>query len=207
MTLTSAREPIVSNYKISFRTQTPLRLAVRKLEIDGRCICEEDEDDGPEAKRTAGSCICSVKLLHNFAVVQTCRHVYTLNDSGFVNITKIRHLSDVEAAVTVLRQLVHLPQTDCYSICVDNVTASGAFGRPIPLHKLSSHVATHAACKVVKLGYRPNYFSGASVRYHGGGGTIILFTTGAFTIVGAKSDEQVWHIYRQTQRLLLSLLS
>jgi TATA-box binding protein (TBP) (component of TFIID and TFIIIB) len=187
-----AKEPTISNYKVSFRTDTPLRKAVRELLV-GDCTCCANVWQQPD-----GSCVCSVKLLHNFAVVRTCRHVYTLNDSGFVNITKLVHLSDVGEAVNIICKLVKLPERNNYAVTVDNVTASGAFGCPIPLHKLSQHLTAN----VEKLAYRPNYFSGASVKYHGGGGTIILFTTGAFTIVGAKSEQQVWHLYQQTQTLL-----
>lgn len=204
-----AKEPVISNFKVSFRTDTPLRLAVRALTVtDCRGCYEEIFDANNNAvSRACGSCVRSVRLLHNFAVVKTCRHVYTLNDSGFVNITKLRVRSDVDEAVEALCWLKLLPHpSEQYVPKVDNVTASGAFGYTVPLHLLSLHVR-FSGIDVAKLTYRPNYFSGATLKYHGSGATIIVFATGSFTIVGAKSEEQVWSVYRQTQRLLLPLLS
>ena len=210
------KDPVISNYKISFHTHKPLRSIISKLleEIDKR---EKTftVSLGPISAETRPSptddssenTVKSVKLLHNFAVVRTDRYVYTLNDSGFVNITKLRTLADADEAVRELREFAHLPATEVYNFKIDNVTASGRLGySKIPLHKLAAFVTTNACFQVAKCTYRPNYFSGASLKYHGGGGTAILFTTGAFTIVGAKCESQVSHVYKHTQRLVVSLL-
>jgi TATA-box binding protein (TBP) (component of TFIID and TFIIIB) len=177
-----ASEPKISNYKISFHTGKPLQSAISKL-VAG----------------TNG--VLSVKELHNFAVVRTQCFVYTLNFSGFVNITKLRSSSQIHQAIAKLHKLIHLPAR-CYDYAIDNITASGAFGHYIPLHKLIQVITQPFPAR---LTYRPNYFSGASLKYDGGG-TIILFTTGTYIIVGARCRAKIQHIYKETLKILMSML-
>jgi TATA-box binding protein (TBP) (component of TFIID and TFIIIB) len=181
----SSSGAVISNYKISFHARKPLRSVLSEL---------RGGTDG----------INSIVLHHNFAVIRTDRFVYTPNFSGFVNITKLKRLSDAQAAIDFIRDLLRLPTGSGSEYKVDNITASGTFGHRVPLHKIRQFLREHpgypASCS-----YGANYFSGATVRYSGGG-TANIFATGAYTIIGAKSEEQVRSVYLQARDLALSLL-
>jgi TATA-box binding protein (TBP) (component of TFIID and TFIIIB) len=84
---------------------------------------------------------------------------------------------------------------------VDNITASGRFTHTVHLPSLKN-------IPNIQVRYKPDRFAGASVKYTAGCGsdcgTIVLFHSGSYIVVGAKSATQVDVLF---QRVLADLLS
>lgn len=181
--------PKIYNYKISFRTNLAFKQIVTGLKIG---------ENG----------VLSVKLLHNYAVLKACGYVYSLNYSGFANVTSLKSQSDIDRSIKVLCKLARIPLKQ-FPYKIDNITASGTFGAPISLHRLQKYFTGESRegggeCSfTAQFTYNPNFFCGANLKYFGdGGGTIIIFTTGSYTVVGAKCINHVNEIYEQTKQML-----
>ena len=169
--------PKISNYKISYRTFQHLKTAIHKL---------KNED---------------VKFGKNFAVIRASGFVYTLNYSGYINITKIAHLLDAEKAITALHELIQIPK-NCTGFNVDNITASGNFGCRVRIVDLKYFFDSNQ--NLGKFCFRPSSFCGANIKYPSFG-TIIIFDTGSYTIVGSKTSDQVNQVYHETRKILDSI--
>lgn len=171
------RGPVVSNHKISFRAGKNLKTSVHKLDSD------------------------MVKLHHNYAIIRR-KYVYSINFSGYINITKLRTCGDIPAAIEEICCLLQLPNKQpAYNI--DNITASGHFGHTISLHKLQKYFAVHRGPQVIRFNFRPDYFCGANIKF--AYGTIIIFHTGSFTIVGSKSKEDIQRLFSETKKILAEI--
>jgi len=70
-----------------------------------------------------------------------------------------------------------------------NVVASGHIGRELDLHALQCDLEVHE--KV----YEPERFPGLQLRFGEEGAVLILYSTGAYSIMGAKSEEELSQIY------------
>jgi len=190
---TVAAAPTISNYKISFHTHHPLRDTLDEL-----------YKIGVKLKHGIGF---QIRLHHNFAIIRIGRYVYSPNYSGFINITGIKNLDEIDIAIRTIYTLLDITyptSKDVLQYRVDNISASGSFGWAIALHRIQSFLELHpeypASCR-----YRRHYFPGATVRYHNGGGSAIFFTSGKFTIVGAKTEQQVQRIYGRAMEIALYL--
>lgn len=173
MTKLSEREPYISNLKVSFKVERNLKSTAHKLDSN------------------------KVKLHHNYAIIRHCDFVYSINYSGYVNITKLRTEGDIGRAITeicILLDLVDRPP----SYRIDNITASGHFGRTVRLNRLGEYF--QKSDNGVVFSFRPSYFCGANIKF--GFGTIIIFHTGSFTIVGSKNREQVKQVFAKTKQIL-----
>jgi TATA-box binding protein (TBP) (component of TFIID and TFIIIB) len=174
--------PKIFNYKISFRTKIPFKIALAHL------IVGENE-------------IKSIKILHNYMIVKTHNnYVYSLNFSGFVNITGLKSENDIISAIKKLYELAN-QKIKRFRYNIDNITASGKFGCHIPLHTLRTYLNNHNINFPAQYTYNANFFCGGNLRYKNGG-TIILFTTGSYTIVGVKCKKAIDTVFEDTMQLI-----
>lgn len=134
---------------------------------------------------------------HNFYVVRK-RFVYIIfYKNSFINITKIRSEQEIKSAILELSELLKITRRDILgTVVIDNITASGKFGKQINL--LSFHQKNS-----LEFGTRFNItcFPGLFIKLPGLG-TIILFRTGSYTIIGAKCKTNINHIFRIVQALV-----
>lgn len=72
---------------------------------------------------------------------------------------------------------------------VVNVVASGHIGRELDLCALQTDLNTYEKI------YEPESFPGLQLRFEDGGAVLILYSTGAYSIMGAKSEEDLEKIY------------
>jgi hypothetical protein len=167
-------EPSINNYKISFRLQCP--------------------DIIERLKKTPSI----VKWYHNFAVLRSTDHVYTIFFSGFVNATKISDLDRCIGAIHHLQDLLHIEHETLVngSYAVDNVSASGRFMSCIGLSALKTTPRMHVR-------FNPDRFAGASVKYVGEVGTAVLFKSGCYIIVGSKNVDQVNSLFKLLKEELI----
>ena len=182
---TIVQQPRISNYKISFHTRVPLKNILYNISVNDNTVE-------------------SIDLEHNYAVLRAGGYVYSLNYSGFINITGLRTLTDIPSAIKVVCKLINLQSSD-YTARIDNITASGTFGSLIPLHVVRYHF-TKSEPIPARFKYNPNFFSGATLKFYDGRGTIILFSTGSYTIVGAKTFENIQSIFNETRKFLLQII-
>jgi len=71
-----------------------------------------------------------------------------------------------------------------------NVVASGHVGRELDLSAIYDDIDVHEKI------YDPGQFPGLQLRFGGEGAVLILYSTGAYSIMGAKSEEELEQIYR-----------
>lgn len=77
-----------------------------------------------------------------------------------------------------------------------NVVASGYIGREFDLVALQADLSTYE--KV----YEPERFPGLQLRFEEEGAVLILYSTGAYSIMGAKSEEDLERIYNAFARAM-----
>lgn len=77
---------------------------------------------------------------------------------------------------------------------VVNIVASGDFGRELDLLRVTQDIEPH----VQTAQYEPETFPGIQIRFEEGGPVVVLYSTGSYTILGAKSRDQLESAYKNT---------
>lgn len=80
-----------------------------------------------------------------------------------------------------------------------NIVASGNLGMGLDLHALYEDL------DVENVQYEPELFPGLQIRFAQEGPVIILFSSGSYTVVGVKIEEQVKNLYRRLNKALRKL--
>ncbi|QLG48960.1 TATA-box-binding protein [Natrinema halophilum] len=70
-----------------------------------------------------------------------------------------------------------------------NIVASGHVGRELDLVALQSDLDAHERV------YEPERFPGLQLRFEEGSAVLILYSSGSYSIMGAKSEEELENIY------------
>ena len=143
-----------------------------------------------------GSVVCH----HNFIVL---RYYYTyiiFFDSGHVNATKISGLNHCTTAVELLYNLLHIDIIRPIHVVIDNITAAGSFGNTVNLHNLKLANNLHT----VSIKYNNSIFPGAVCKINNLC-TIIVFTSGNYTCVGAKCVTQIYLAYEKLAAIIREL--
>lgn len=139
------------------------------------------------------------KLHGNYAVIRL-NFVYIVYFSGWVNITGIRGKTLIPEAVKELLMFTNLTHCDIHDITIDNISAAGSFGKHLTIRFIKKSLEL-IKCQTV-FDYKPGKFSGASIKFGKRNGTINLFTSGKYTIVGANTEERVLEVFRITANAL-----
>lgn len=133
-----------------------------------------------------------VKRFHNFIVIKL-DFVYTIFlQAGFINVTKIKSFINISESVKHFCNILHISRSNISLVTIDNITASGSFCQEVNL--LNLHYQDDNDCT---KRFDCNYFPGAFVKFNNLG-TIIVFRTGSYTIIGAKSISSVTSIFLKT---------
>jgi TATA-box binding protein (TBP) (component of TFIID and TFIIIB) len=162
---------------------------------------------------------------HDSCAVIRDKYVYLLYYSGTLNVTKIRRRKAIPYAVahfaTIVRRLGASSGIDLLQLVgsygswqVDNITASGTFCRRVLLRSIPERLATIP--QISKFVYRPESFAGAFIQFRSAPetdqksarqGTICIFTSGHYFIVGVKDESRARSIASlMSQRLVPSRL-
>jgi len=80
-----------------------------------------------------------------------------------------------------------------------NIVASGELGAELDLNALYDDL------EVDNIKYEPEQFPGLQIRFSNEGPVVILFSSGSFTIVGAKTHNKVQTLYDRLGEVLQSL--
>jgi len=133
-----------------------------------------------------------VKNHHNFVVfrgdIKDSFVFIIFPKSGFVNVTKLKGFEDISESVKFFCDLFHISRHSITSgIVIDNITATGSFQKSLNLQILKELCSDSA--------YNPNFFPGLFVRRSIG--TIIVFHSGRYCLVGAKCMENLMDLYQE----------
>ena len=142
--------------------------------------------------------------------------------SGFINITgiaptedgeesEIAVLSDVLFLLSVILPVREPKKLGDLSWSRDNYTASGHLNLcPKPFSRLSAFLERLLERKklfeVESISYDSQRFPGAFIK-RVGGGTVIVFNSAKFVIVGAKTREEIWRIHDWLEHLTWTVLT
>ena len=123
---------------------------------------------------------CSVKHHANFTVLKSEFTFVVFWTAGFVNVTKVRRLDQLNTSV--VREFGNITGIfSANSPIVDSIHAKGSVTLTHPLRTLHE--------SAIQLGFnaelRPSYFSGLIVR--SAEGTLIVFQSGKYFILGSKT--------------------
>lgn len=127
---------------------------------------------------------------HNFIVYKN-RFVYTIfYNKGYINCTKIPNYSGISEAISEFCDTFGLTRQDLSSgITIDNTTSSGKFKHRLNLLELKHKIEQADQYQEIRTKFNPSFFPGLFVKYHFLG-TIILFASGKYSVVGAKCQNQ-----------------
>lgn len=112
----------------------------------------------------------SFKLKHNYIIFKSGRR-----ETNHINITKIKDFKDFIKAIVNIQKIYPLK---IQKVDIDNIIATGNLSKTINLQKFS------ASKKYLKIKYNSETFPGLFIRFERG--TVILFHTGKFVVVGCK---------------------
>ena len=155
---------------------------------------------------------CRVTRTKNLIVLRAFHYAFTIfakNNSDresvifeakSVNVTGIRNFGDIKQAVRVFnfitRQCIHAKEA-----IIDCTTASGSTKNAIPLNLSLIKYRLDQENKNFRVSFDPHFFPGAVLRQKGFG-TVLLFASGKYVIVGAKSQKNIEDTHTATCRIL-----
>lgn len=141
-----------------------------------------------------------LKIKWNFIVY---KHVFSwiiFFECGFINCTKVKNYSDISQAIQEFCIDFKYNRWDITSgIIIDNTTSSGSFKCKINLYKLYEIIVEKQNYQSVK--YNHEHFPGLYLKTYNKG-TIIVFTSGKYSIVGSKCTRDAEEVFN-TMRLYL----
>ena len=114
-----------------------------------------------------------------------------------MNATGIKNYKDLACIIKKNCVLCDLSEECFYtSVTVDNLTASGKFEGSVDLHSLTVQAGRDYICR-----FNPAIFPGVSIKIPNRG-TILVFASGKFTIVGAKCFKNAMEVLTLTDAMI-----
>lgn len=80
-----------------------------------------------------------------------------------------------------------------------NIVASGHFGREFDLVSLATDL------DAVEVQYEPETFPGMQLRFESGGPVVMIYSTGSYTVMGLKSEQQLADVHERVSTALAEL--
>lgn len=122
---------------------------------------------------------------------------------GFVNVTGIKSFAEIPLLIPLFCEIFHVEERDITSgVTVDNISAAGNFRRRVDLVQLQQHVNKKGEKKYFTVHFDRNFFPGAFCRTSGFG-TLTLFPTGKYVLVGVKCLEHA----EKTVQAMIAIIS
>ena len=134
----------------------------------------------------------------NFIVIRK-KFVYVAFSSGFINVSGIKNDSEVLESIANFAGILNTSPRLFEDYTIDNITASGSFADKVNLSELSIKNCDKSG---LKIRYKPVYFPGAFIKSYPTGGTLIVFSSGKYTIVGVKSLREAVRIYEKAKKFI-----
>jgi len=195
--------PKINNVKARFRVHPSeidsLRRAVLTFSIEADKSFINSRNSKKKRRKEV------FKQYHNFVVIRE-KHTYIIfTNKGVVNITGIRCICLMPEAV----------KDFCLKFCVDvgkisqpiidNITATGNFGRPINLLKLRQLInKKEINSNITSVTSNADHFPSAFCRTVGSA-TCSIFQKGVYNIIGAKCREDIQELMKHMAVLIQRL--
>jgi TATA-box binding protein (TBP) (component of TFIID and TFIIIB) len=138
------------------------------------------------------------KEVHNNFVVVRDNYTYIIfPERGFINVTKIKRLDEIkdlkkEIAKCFSLELSMLDE----DVVIDNITAAGDFGKRINLYALQNFINKNTSSDFTVI-FNRDFFPGAFCKTYKYG-TVMVFVSGKYSIVGAKC---LMHVNKLFQKI------
>lgn len=150
------------------------------------------------------------KTYNNFHVLKNERFTYIIfPKKGFINVTGIPNFGHLKSVTPQLCDFFGLKADDVASdVIIDNISASGNFGRRVNLTTLQTTVNGKGGEIFVVQGDR-NIFPGSFCKTRKlntkGFGTLTLFSSGSYVLVGCRSMEDVEKAFQHMSAVMKML--
>lgn len=181
------KEPTVNNIKIHLRVHKS-SIPILKKSIE---TLREQSGDllGKNRKKLFNK-------HHNFVVFRNSYVFIIFYTKGAVNITGIKDFIYISEAVENFCATFCIPSTQITEYVIDNVSANGDFGKTVDLRSLKHHINKQEdrSNLINSVSFNTNYFPAAFCKTFSIG-TILVFCSGKYNIVGAKCREDVQKIF------------
>lgn len=153
-------------------------LIVRNLKVSFKTV-----SNSHVLTQFANAHIKNTDIKPSFFVVRCHRFVFCIYFKGHINITGLCHVREICQCATIIKLI---PGIHVITACqVDNITCTGALGYTIPqFYQLLSFLNSSSQNDFLRIKYSQETFAGAQLKSRTG--TIILFMSGKFNIVGCK---------------------
>ena len=143
------------------------------------------------------------KRKRSFLVLRQDNVVYTCFKSGFINITGVRSITDIQKAVDQLAFYLGISCNDFSPVKIDNIHASCTLPEEkINLRKLIKILPVDSKLKIKETRYNRQRFPGLTIKTKRG--SIIWFSSNKVLITGCNSQaslsackELIDHIYAE----------
>lgn len=145
------------------------------------------------------------KTGHNYIVYKK-RFVYTIfYNKGYINCTKVPAYSHISKAIEEFCQIFRINRWEIPGgVKIDNTTSSGNFSHQLNLFELKNVIHENSIDLNTSFKappkFNPSYFPGLFLKYNCG--TIILFHSGKYTIVGAKCQRHSEFIFNEVKKYI-----
>lgn len=129
--------------------------------------------------------------------------VYTCFFSGFINITGVKRVSDLENIIQQFAGYLGISQADFSPPqidCINSIFLTSKDSNLINLKKLAEILSTEKNLGVKEIKYNRERFPGMTVKTKQG--TILLFPSFSILLTGTKSEEETHNLAVKVEQIL-----
>lgn len=195
-----AIEPKVNNIKIRLSVSAS---ALPRLKNSIRRLDEASGDNFWHGKKRI------FKRHHNFIVFRNNFVFIIFFGSGAVNITGIKDFGYITEALQTFCNTFRIKRRHIQDLLVDNVSANGSFAHTVDLSELKRVINERENQEnklISSASFNPSYFPAVFCRSFAVG-TILVFNSGKYNIVGAKCHSHIKEIYTEMLSVMSKLLA
>lgn len=173
--------PTVKNIKIHFEASSAQTLQLQKV------LEEKVKLGSPTTKKS-----------HNFYIYKDTYVYVIFPRRGYINCTKLPNYADIEKAISNFYSKLDI-NNNIYIHEIDNIQASGRMiWATVNLATFKTYVNCQSSARA---NYNPSHFPGLNIKVPNKG-TIVIFSSCKYTIVGVKEKSDIIIVFRAAFLLL-----
>lgn len=181
----SSSNPIIRNIKVHFCVDS-VPLLKQGFSFLQTNIVNEDRE------------VINVKLTQhaNFFVMRDI-FVYTIFlNKGYINATKIPNYTSIDDCIKEFCKLLQLIEGDLTDVIIDNTTYAGNLNKKVDLRAIHYR----ARSQLISVKFNPIWFPAVFLKFSNG--TVNLFQSGKYMIVGVKKNIYIYDIVESLQKIV-----
>ena len=142
-----------------------------------------------------------VKTHRNFIVLRL-KYVYIIfQSSGYVNVTKLSNLLDIKECLKEFENVTRICEYSKFRI--HNIHAFGKLKQSLNLHQYHQCIGHKARSEDIQVSFNPSLFHGLKIKVKDLG-TFILFQSGNYSLLGARSIGKLQKLSAKISSLITS---